>query len=361
MADHLAKTTRSHETGHTGKPSSHKETPAPGKSTRTEHLYAAQDQYNKPLTPAHERPAVFGEDADAHVVLTRSATRYQIGADGVTAVVSDKVPANTRVVINPSVQSLKLGADAKPQELVLVWAGIFGSAWMLPADLLLAPAAGATKTTVPTPSDIASKASAMSAKLKPAAASTKHTKRLVFRTQLTPQQHHEEAAQDHILPNQSRANHIGDYYLGSVAPQSPAPWDPTQPDADPHHYQTQNGQARQFYNVSLNLPTANAASVADDVAVPGESFFVEEGATPRQAPLFKRNVSLFKDESQVKGKTAAQKHADANKPIGHELWVYGFIGMPNPDKAAAPHEPEVPNPHRRGWVPQRDLEAPGKK
>jgi hypothetical protein len=361
MTERLAKTTHPHETAHTGKKSSHEAAHTPGKSTRTEHLYAPQDKYNRTPTPAHQRPAVFGEDADAHAVLTKSSTRYQIGSDGVTATVSDKVPAGTRVVINPSVQNLKLAADAKPQEFVLVWAGSFGSAWMLPADILLTPASDATQKSVPTPDEIAAKARTMSAKLKPAEASVKHTKRLVFRTQLTPKQQQEETAHEHILPNQSRANHIGDYYLGNVAPQSSTPWDPTKPDADPHHYQTASGQTRQFYNVSMNLPSANAASVADDIAAPGESFFVEEGTTPKQAPQFKHNVSLFKDESQVKGKTAAQKHADATKPIGHELWVYGFIGMPNPDKAAAQHEPEVPNPHRRGWVPQRDLEAPKKK
>lgn len=360
MAEHLAKTTHPYETARTGGTSTHNATATPGKSTLTEHLYASQDKYNKAPIPARERPAVFGEDAGAHVVLTKSVTRYQIAADGVTATVSDKVPAGTRVVINPSVQNLKLGSDTKPQEFVLVWAGIFSSAWMLPSDILLAPAPDATNMTVPTPSEIAAAASAKSAKLKPAAASTKHTKQFVFRTSLTPKQQKEKATHEHILPNQSHGNEIGDYYLGSVAPQSPAAWDPAAPDSDPQHYQTASGQARQFYNVSLNLPSGNAASVADDVAAPGDSFFVEEAATPKQAPLFKREVSLFKDKSQVKGKTAAQKHADANKPIDHESWVYGFIGMPNPDETAAQHEPQVPNPHRRGWVPQRDLQEPKK-
>jgi hypothetical protein len=359
MVDRLAKTTHLHDTAHAAGTSNHGVTPAPGKSTLTEHLYAPQDKYNKTPVPAHQRPAVFGEDPDAHIALAKSATRYQMSHDGVTATVSDKVPAHTRVAINPSVQPLKRSTDADPQEFVLVWAGIFGSAWMLPDDIVLEPTPDATQKTVPTSAEIANEAKAKSAQLKPAKASTsaRHTKQFKFRMSPTPTQLKEEAANERILPHQSGgANEIGHYYLETVTPKSSKPLGPAGSDTDPTQYQTADGKARQSYNVSLNLPSANAAPVADDVAAPGETFFIEEDATPKHAPLFKHDVSLFKEQSQVKGKTAKQRHQDGNTPIGHELWVYGFIGMPNPNHAAAQHEPELPNPHRRGWVPKRDLE-----
>lgn len=81
---------------------------------------------------------------------------------------------------------------------------------------------------------------------------------------------------------------------------------------------------RDYYNLALNLPQADAPSVAVDAAEPGRSFFVPKGST------FKRKVGKYE--------------AGAPRAKKFFTWVYGFMGKEVKGKIQPDHS-------RRGWVP----------
>jgi hypothetical protein len=88
---------------------------------------------------------------------------------------------------------------------------------------------------------------------------------------------------------------------------------------------------RNMLNVMANLPHGRAASVAVDVASPGDHFFVPRGAT------YRREISMYK-----RTKTTSNLR---------QTWVYGFIGKLDANGT------QVADASRRGWVPLRVLKA----
>ncbi|MBA3821111.1 MAG: hypothetical protein H0X17_19660 [Deltaproteobacteria bacterium] len=275
--------------------------------------FAKQDAYNKRRIRGHAktnpnqigRPGVRVGTQDKMDIVPATALRYRIvegnKGEAVDQISKAEIAAGQRLALNPARVRMLVTDGQPPRPYVLCWYGIQSSAWIGLHDL------AGNQHNIRVAVEKQAKAWG------PKRASAKNVKRMQFRPVDDPIAKIDASDdRDYILQNQKGVgNNVADYLAHQTPTKFAAPGAPT----------------RQSYNVTMNLPQADAPPVAIDVVAPGDFFFVVRGKQ------FQREIAIYAPR--------------AKQSKRRQTWVYGFVakqdtaGRPTPDKA------------RFGWVPLR--------